>query len=187
MEQAELPDVRFSEPEELVHGPVPMIPVLRWRRAADVGRPLVSAPEPAVVEEPYLPNRGVVHPEQLVDYRYVELLPQDLQDRIAEWEKNGDGLGYSAWSVVPGWKVGGFPSWRMSGPWTVNCSTCGTEMSLLFTIGHGEWDAAGLWWPVEEPADTADPLTGVFIGRGFDWYVFHCPASFDHPFSTAMQ
>jgi hypothetical protein len=30
-------------------------------------------------------------------------------------------------------------------------------------------------------------MTGVVINRGFDWYVFHCPVSFDHPFATEMQ
>jgi hypothetical protein len=51
--------------------------------AADIGRPLATAPEPAVVEENHLPNPCVVHPEQVADYRYRELPPKELQDRIA--------------------------------------------------------------------------------------------------------
>ncbi|MET0495538.1 MAG: hypothetical protein ABW000_20625 [Actinoplanes sp.] len=90
-------------------------------------------------------------------------------------------------ATVPGWKVGGFPSWRMTGPGTMDCGTCGTEMTLLFTVGQGEWDEAGHWRPIEDPADTTDPLTGIVIGRGFDWYLFLCPVSFDHPFRTVMQ
>jgi hypothetical protein len=225
-ERAELPAPGFSEPEELIHQPVPLIPVaqlyrrdvpdfigpddtdlfqvlwcpldhplsdlipklrLIWRRTADVGRPLLTAPEPPVVEENYLPNRCVVHPEQVVDYRYWEMLPEDLQARIAAWEKDIGGLDYSAWSVVPGWKVGGFPSGRMSGPFTLTCRTCDAEMVLLFTVGYGEWDEAGDWRPIEDPADTTDPLTGVVIGRGFDWYLLRCPVSFEHPISTIMQ
>lgn len=160
---------------------------LFWRRTADVGRPLASAPEPPAVEENHLPNPCVVHPEQVVDHRYRELLPAHLGASIAAWEKDTDGPGYRAWSVVPGWKVGGFASWRTTGPGTMNCRACGTEMSLLFTVGSGEWDEAGHWRPIEDPADTTDPLTGVIIGRGFDWYVFRCPVSCDHPFSTVMQ
>jgi hypothetical protein len=60
-------------------------------------------------------------------------------------------------------------------------------MTLLFTVGSGEWDEAGNWRPIEDPVDTVDPMTGVVINRGFDWYVFHCPVSFDHPFATEMQ
>lgn len=160
---------------------------LLWRRTADIGRPLAAAPEPPAVEEFYLPNRCVVHPEQVVDYRDRELLPQELQARIAAWETDTDGPGYWAWSVVPGWKMGGFPSWRMTGPGTLNCRACGTEMALLFTVGSGEWDEAGYWRPIEDPADTTDPITEVVIGRGFDWNVFYCPASFDHPFPAVMQ
>jgi hypothetical protein len=225
-ERAELPAASFSEPEELIHQPVPLIAVaqlyrrdvpdfigpddadllqvlwcplnhveeddaprlrLFWRRTSDIGRPLATAPEPPAVEENYLPNPCVVHPEQVVDYRYREVLPEELQARIAAWGKDADGPGYEMWSVVPGWKVGGFPSWRMSGPGTMNCTTCGAEMTLLFTVGFGEWDEAGHWRPIEDPADTADPMTGIIIGRGFDWYVFHCPVSFSHPFATQMQ
>jgi hypothetical protein len=160
---------------------------LLWRRTADIGLPRPAAPEAPAVEENYLRNVCAVHPEQVFDYRDWEVLPAELQARIDAWEKGTDGPGYSVWSVVPGWKVGGFPSWRMTGPDTMNCRTCGTEMTLLFTVGFGEWDEAGHWRPAEDPADSADPITEVVIGRGFDWYVFRCPVSFDHPCSDAMQ
>ncbi|GAA2915975.1 hypothetical protein Acy02nite_91970 [Actinoplanes cyaneus] len=224
-ERAELRALDSEEPEELIHQPVPMIPVaqlyrrdvpdfagpddtdlfqmlwcplnhadedapklrLLWRRAADVREALTNAPQPLAVEENYLPNPCVVHPEQVVDHRDREVLPAPLQARLADWEKDTDGPGYSAWSVVPGWKMGGFPSWRMSGPGTADCPTCHTEMTLLFTVGFGEWDRDGHWRPVEDPADTTDPMTEVVIGRGFDWYVFRCPVSYDHPFSDIMQ
>jgi hypothetical protein len=158
-----------------------------WRRTADFGRPLAAAPEPPAVEEEYLPSPCIVHPEQVVDYRYEEVLPADLRARIAAWEQGTDGPGYGVWSVVPGWKVGGLPSWRMTGPGTSDCRTCDAEMTLLFTVGFGEWDEEGYWRPLEDPAELADPMTGILIGRGFDWYVFVCPASFDHPIATVMQ
>jgi hypothetical protein len=129
----------------------------------------------------------VTHPEQLVDYRDWEVLPKSLRERIAAWEEETGGPGYPAWSVVPGWKMGGFSSWRMSGPGSLGCRRCDAELTLLFTVGHGEWDEEGLWRPIEDPADSTDPLTGIFIGRGCDWYVFHCPASFDHPVAAIMQ
>ncbi|MBO3743025.1 hypothetical protein [Actinoplanes flavus] len=224
-ERAELASLEVPEPEELVHRPVPLIPVaqvyrrdvpgfigpddtdlfqvlwcplghadedapkieLFWRHTADITRPLQTAPEPPAVEEAYLPNACVVHPEHFVDYRYFEMLPRDLQARISAWEKETGGPDYSKWSAVPGWKVGGFPSFRMSGPISMTCETCDTEMSLLFAVGHGEWDEAGYWCPLEDPVDLSDPLTGIFIGRGFDWYILHCPVSPDHPFSPMMQ
>ncbi|GAA1619161.1 hypothetical protein [Actinoplanes couchii] len=224
-ELAELPGIRFSEPEELARQSIPMIPVAQlyrrdvpgflgpddtdlfqvlwcplfhaedmtprirvlWRRTADVGEPLTAAPEPPVVEEDHLPNPCAVHPERVSDYPYREILPEPLRARIAAWEAQTGGPGYRAWSVVPGWKVGGHPSWRMTGPGTMHCRTCGTEMRLLFTVGFGEWDEAGWWRPIEEPAGDTDPMTEVVINRGFDWYLFHCPASFDHPIDTVMQ
>jgi hypothetical protein len=224
-ERAELTLLDASEPEALIHRPVPLIPVAQlyrrdvpdflgpgdtdlfqllwcplghedddapairvfWRRTAEIGPPLTTAPEAPAVEEFYLPNRCVVHPEQVVDYRYEEVLPADLRARILAWEKANPGASYGRSAVVPGWKMGGFPTWRMTGPGSMNCQICDHEMVLVFTVGYGEWDESGGWRPIEDPADFRDPLTEVLIGRGFDWHIFLCPASFDHPIATVMQ
>lgn len=167
-----------------------------WRRSTDVGRPLDAAPEPPVVNNDYLPTPCVVYPEQIREYQYGGLLPDELDGRITAWEEGlaeeGDDehrLTYqSDLSLAPGWKVGGFANWSLTDPHPVECAICGTAMTLLFTADSKEWDGpADSWRPVQEPAGaTADP-TDVAIGRGYALYVFRCPVSFEHPVTTAMQ
>ncbi|MCM4084716.1 hypothetical protein [Paractinoplanes hotanensis] len=162
---------------------------LYWRRSAGVGPRLEAAPEPPVVEEPYLPNRCVVHPEQIREYEYAAKLPEHLATRIAAWEEDGDHedvIDYSVdLSLAPGWKVGGFANWSLTDPLPNDCAECGTAMTLLLTADSSEWEGAGSsWQPVE---DAVPEPTEVVIGRGYALYIFRCPASFDHPPSTAMQ
>ncbi|MGW6414460.1 hypothetical protein [Streptomyces sp. NPDC055055] len=70
------------------HGPERTVDVeLRWRRAAEVGAVLAPQPEPPVVgREECVPTPCVLHPEQVVEYEYLGLLDEELQDEIAEWE-----------------------------------------------------------------------------------------------------
>ncbi|TMR00130.1 hypothetical protein ETD83_17480 [Actinomadura soli] len=234
-ELAELPDIDFSEPHDLVKQPIPLIPVaqlyrrdvpdfagpqgtdllqvlwcpldhpkeghnprvrLYWRRAADVTRPLETAPEPPVVSDAYLPEPCVVHPERVREYQYGGLLPEQLDARIVAWEKAGEagdedetGRSYHYdLSLAPGWKVGGYANWSLTDPYPMDCTECGTAMTLLFTADSSEWHGTGgSWRPVEEPAQALSGPTEVVIGRGYALYVFRCPVSFEHPPSTAMQ
>lgn len=96
---------------------------LYWRRAADIGPPLDTAPEPPVVNGCYLPNPCVVHPEQIREYQYRGLLPEELDARITAWQQQiaqreadeDNALSYQAdLSVAPGWKVGGFANWSLT-------------------------------------------------------------------------
>jgi hypothetical protein len=165
---------------------------LYWRRSTEIGPARDAAPEPPVINENYLPNPCVVHPEQITEYQYVGLLPEDLQARITEWEEqNGDDmLDYQfTLSLAVGWKVGGFASWSLSDPQPMDCAECGTAMTLLITADTGEWGGEALitWRPVEEPEGATANPTDVIISRGYGLYVFRCPASFDHPPATAMQ
>lgn len=95
---------------------------LYWRRSADVPEPLAAAPEPSVVSDSYLPNRCVVYPEQVREFQYGGLLPEDLDARILAWEEEmegeeEDGLSYQTdLSLAPGWKVGGFANWSLTAP-----------------------------------------------------------------------
>ncbi|MBB5866825.1 hypothetical protein F4553_000204 [Allocatelliglobosispora scoriae] len=225
-ERAEVPDYDFSEPDDLVEQPIPLVAVaqlyrrdvpdfagpdgtdllqvlwcpldhpeegynprvrLYWRRSGDVVDPLERAPEPPVVNDAYLPTPCVVFPEQVREYRYAALLPAELETRIRAWE--GGGLSYqSDLSLAPGWKVGGFAGWSLTDPLPMDCAECGAAMTLLFTAASGEWDGGnGSWRPVEEPETASCDPTGVTIGRGYSLHVFRCPASFEHPHSTAMQ
>jgi len=163
---------------------------LYWRRSAGVTRPLEVTPEPPLVLDSYLPVACIVEPEQVREYQYCELLPEDLRERISEWEEEaGEPAGYSYGdhlSVAPGWKVGGFAGWNLFGPRSVDCDECGTAMTLLFTSDLSEWDPEGSWRPVQEAVDAESNPTGVTIGRGYSLYVFRCPASHEHPHVTVM-
>lgn len=169
---------------------------LYWRRSADVTRPLHEAPEPPVVRDVYLPVPCVVHPEQVREYQYGALLPEELDVRITAWEEeaekqteNGAARSYQYdLSLAPGWKVGGFANWSLTDPQPMNCTECATAMTLLFTADSSEWQGTGgSWRPMEEPAQASPNPTGVTIGRGYALYVFRCPASSEHPPAAAMQ
>ncbi|GHJ42844.1 hypothetical protein Cs7R123_01860 [Catellatospora sp. TT07R-123] len=161
---------------------------LFWRRAADVTRPLDTAPEPSVVNDSYLPTPCVVHPEQIREFQYGDLLPKELDAQVTAWEKQtGHQYQYDL-SLAPGWKVGGFANWSLTDPHAVDCAECGTAMTLLFTADSGEWDGGSRSWrPLEEPEGAKSDPVDVTIGRGYSLYVFRCPVSFDHPPATAMQ
>ena len=170
---------------------------LYWRRSSDVTGPLDAAPEPPVVSDAYLPVPCVVHPEQVREYQYGGLLPEELDARITAWEEEAEeeneeeetGRSYQYdLSLAPGWKVGGFANWSLTDPHAMNCAECGTTMTLLFTADSSEWHGTGgSWRPVEEPAEASPNPTDVSIGRSYALYVLLCPASFDHPPATAMQ
>ncbi|NUR69249.1 MAG: hypothetical protein HOU81_00255 [Hamadaea sp.] len=161
-----------------------------WRRSDEIGRLLDAAPEPPVVNDDYFPTPCVVHPEQIREFPYAGLLPDDLKSRIRAWEQKHDGSGYQYdLSLAPGWKVGGYANWSLTDPYPMNCADCGTTMTLLFTADSGEWQGGDTssWRPVEETSQASPGPTDVVIGRGYALYVFRCPASFDHPVATAMQ
>jgi hypothetical protein len=85
--------------------------VLKWRRAAevDVERVLVDQPEPPVMESgDFLPEPCALHPE-------LELLPDELQQRLRQWEQD-TGHHYWGLAIAAGWKVGGWT--RGVGPWS---------------------------------------------------------------------
>ncbi|BCY10079.1 hypothetical protein [Actinoplanes sp. L3-i22] len=156
-----------------------------WRRSADITDPLLEFPEPSVVRDSYLPVPCVLRPEQVVEFQYIDLLPDDLQERINAWEETDDELPrYDCeLSLAPGWKVGGFADWSVSDPQEVNCTECGAEMTLMLTVDSGEW--ADLSWRPE--GDTVVDPTKVVIGRGWDLKIFRCPVSYEHPAATAAQ
>lgn len=160
-------------------------------------RPLGAAPEPPVVSDSYLPTPCIVHPEQVDEYQYCGLLPEELDAQITAWEEaeseneDNDETGRSYqldFSLAPGWKVGGFANWSLTDPHPVDCAQCGAAMTLLFTADSGEWHGTGgSWRPVEDPAEASSNPTDVSIGRGYALYVFRCPTSFDHAPATTMQ
>ncbi|GIE30912.1 hypothetical protein Ait01nite_039570 [Actinoplanes italicus] len=163
-------------------------PRVYWRRTADITSPLSTAPEPLVVRDDYLPAPCVVHPEQVVEYPYPDLLPEDLQALVTASEEDEDDdevIGYFEVSQAPGFKVGGHANWSLTDPAPMDCAECGTPMTLLFTAASSERNGRECVWAPSE--DTPFTPTGITIGRGYSLYVFRCPASFGHPTATAMQ
>jgi hypothetical protein len=165
---------------------------LRWRRTAEVTEVVQAPPQPAVVNDDYLPEPCVLHPEQVREYDYLDLLPAPLAARIRDWDDHD--LYFSALSVADGWKLGGFANWNLSDPEPVDCESCGTPMRLLLCAASAEWDGDRAWRPLEDAAESdfqslhgPQAPTAVTIGRGYSLWVHYCPVSFDHPHRTAMQ
>lgn len=118
----------------------------------------------------YLLQQCVVHPEPITEYPDTEDLPEPLQDRIHAWQDTlGEEPSYdyrNDLSVAPGLKTGGWPYWPHC-PRPIECD-CGSEMSLLLTLPHGERGARS-WTPIEDRFHAAKP--------GYD-AEFHDPTGF---------
>lgn len=169
----------------------------RWRRAADVVRPLAQAPEPPLIGmEEYVPQPCVLHPEQVTEYPAADRLPDDLVARIRAWEQESGGdVHYSVLAVAHGWKAGGWAApWTFRDPVPLSCGECGGGVDALLTIDGAEWDGDKAWRPVEDaddrdrpPYPSANGPTMVTIGRGYTLQVYRCTRDARHPVVTAMQ
>jgi hypothetical protein len=174
-----------------------------WRKSAEVVQALDNPPEPEVVGyEGYVPEPCVFDPEQVLEHQYAELLPDELRERIDAWDEQQEEEAEEAeeeeWvayqydlSIPPGWKVGGFASWHVTGPAQLTCE-CGRTMKLLVTIDSKEWDnGTRSWVPVEDRAliDTMDANipTHITVGRGGSLRIFVCPIDPTHPHRINLQ
>ncbi|MFJ3711230.1 MULTISPECIES: hypothetical protein [unclassified Streptomyces] len=182
------------------HG-LPRIPDihLRWRKASDCGEILTTPPSPPVVGDyEYVPEPCTLHPERVVEHEYMELLSESLQERITDWEveqedtNDDDALTYHHdLSIAPGWKVGGYASWNVTGVNTFTCS-CGIPMQLLLKIDSKEWDGGTRSWvPTEDrelirTRDASVP-TQVTVGRAGSLNIFACPVDPTHPHRVSLQ
>lgn len=116
-----------------------------------------------------------------------------MQERIAAWEGPEDaGDRYiSDLSTAPGWKVGGYVAWPLTGPRPLLCSVCGAELAPLLTADEREWDPSTTSWIPYEDQPAADTLwandpTGVSPGRG-RLTVAVCPWHPHHPIDLVVQ
>jgi hypothetical protein len=167
---------------------------LHLHKASEVSEVLAEQPALEVVgREEYVPDPCVLHPEQVIEHQYGGLLPCPIRVRLDEWEdwEDEDAVSYQFdLSVPPGWKVGGFASWHVTGPQDVVCE-CGHQMELLLTIDSREWDTGTRSWvPIEdqELADTeANTPTQVVVGGGGRLLVFVCPTDWSHPHRLVLQ
>ncbi|MEU6389097.1 hypothetical protein [Streptomyces sp. NPDC046939] len=93
-------------------------------------------------------------------------------------------------SIAPGWKVGGYATWHLTGPARVDCAACGTPMRPLLTVEDGEWDGTTTWVPLEDRhligVPGASTPTGVQLGRGL-LRIFTCPTDIGHPHRLSFQ
>ncbi|MFD7495085.1 hypothetical protein ACFV8T_22110 [Streptomyces sp. NPDC059832] len=170
---------------------------LVWRRAAEVGPPLTTPPEPSVIGNGnYLPGPCLLHPERVTEYPAPHELDEALAERVRAWEEEHDYLYQGALSVAPGWKLGGWGNWSFCDPWPMECPDCGGGVRPLLTVDSGEWDNEMHWRPVEDEAADAAPgvvypqpqePTQVTIGRGCTMQVYSCERSFGHTALQVMQ
>ncbi|OMI85716.1 hypothetical protein BSZ07_32575 [Streptomyces sp. M1013] len=167
---------------------------LRWRNTTAVSDVLTEQPEPEVVgRAEYVPDPCLLHPEQVGEHQWGDLLPYSIRERLDEWEdwEDEDAVSYqSDLSIPPGWKVGGFAPWPLTGPQDVVCR-CGQRMDLLLAVDSREWDrGTRSWVPVEDRhlADTeANTPTQVVVGRGGRLLIFVCAADWSHPNRVLVQ
>ncbi|MGW0184641.1 hypothetical protein ACWDV7_02630 [Streptomyces sp. NPDC003362] len=177
---------------------------LRWRRSQDIGTPLTEQPVPEVVGRAELvPSVCVVHPEEVIEYPWIEELPGNLWELVEAWagpadeeeeedegEDEGEQYIYDL-STAPGWKVGGHIAWNLTGPARLTCSVCGTKLTALLTADQREWDPATTSWvPCEDRQDIqvmgANVPTSVSPGRG-RLIIAVCPRDSHHPFRLVTQ
>lgn len=167
--------------------------VLRWRSAAEVTDPLSTPPLPAAVDDNYLPQPCVLHPEEVTEYPAPHCLPRDLAERVGEWEARMNLVYQHELAVASGCKVGGHAPWSFSDPWPMSCDDCGAGVEPLLTLATSEWDGTRSWQPLEDVEDTSPPYpaahepTMLSIGRGYNLQLYTCAAFPAHQHVTNMQ
>jgi hypothetical protein len=167
--------------------------VLRWRVAAEVTDPLAEPPSPVAVEEHYLPQPCVLHPEEVTEYPAPHCLPEDLDEQIREWEDRNDVAYHYFLSVADGTKAGGHAPWSFSDPFPMSCPDCDADVEPLLTLASAEWDGHGSWQPVEDAEAQHPPFpaphepTMLMIGRGYNLQLYACTADPTHQHVANMQ
>jgi len=178
---------------------------VQWRSSAGIGEMLADPPCPEVIGDAgYVPEPCVLDPEQVVEHEYQELLSEALQERIEAWEAEAEEAAEESYdeeadfvtyhhdlSIAPGWKIGGYGSWSVTGPSEMTCS-CGEPMQLLLTIDSREWDGGTLSWvPLEDRElineSEANAPTQVTVGRGGSLNIFTCSANPAHEHRVSIQ
>ncbi|MCR3752473.1 hypothetical protein LX88_006468 [Lentzea californiensis] len=167
--------------------------VLRWRVVAEVTDLLIDPPLPSAVDDNYLPQPCVLHPEEVTEYPAPHCLPAGLAREVREWEDRESARYQYDLSVAPGCKAGGYGPWSFSDPSPMSCPDCGADVEPLLTIASSEWDGVKSWQPLEDaevvhpPYPAAHEPTMLSIGRGYNLQLYTCVASPAHRHVTNMQ
>lgn len=126
--------------------------IVRWRSEVAVTTPLDSPPAPVPwCRDDYLPATCLLHPERVLEYPHPgDPLPQELLERIWEWDEGSEWEYQYHLSVAPGTKVGGWVKFAQDPSWP-DCSRR-HQMDHLLTIASRENDGASweTWAPVEQ-------------------------------------
>lgn len=167
---------------------------LYWRKAGDTGTILTQPPRPHAVDDRfYLPIACVLHPEQVVEYQYCDLLPPELREQVEsadeDWQDESGLHHQYDLSIAPGCKAGGWASWHLTDPWNLTCSQCNADFDLLVKFDSKEWDGIVTWKPVEDDVDdrNAQCPTGLTHGRWGEMRIFVCSADITHAFQLNIQ
>jgi hypothetical protein len=130
-----------------------------WRTASRVLDPRPANPPPTDAYYEYVPFPCRLLPERVIEYPSVYELPDELVERIYEWEgQHLSEKGEHLWeyesdlSVCEGSKIGGYVRVIQS-LWVPGCE-CGEEMEHLLTVESMEWNGVvdQRWTPLEEQA-----------------------------------
>ncbi|GAA2478548.1 hypothetical protein GCM10010406_13390 [Streptomyces thermolineatus] len=141
---------------------------LRRRRAGDVRDVLASPPAPCrTADHYYLPRPCTVAPAEALDLPDRDELPPDLWERVERWRGGTGRTDYYDLACVQGWKLGGWPTWRVTDLEEINC-VCGSRMRLFLTVD-------------------SDDAPGLVIGRGGRLQIFQCPEDIGHPLRLNTQ
>ncbi|MFG3418389.1 hypothetical protein ACIBTZ_08045 [Micromonospora sp. NPDC049460] len=159
---------------------------LRWRREADVTATLTEPPRGETGTEGYVPQPCRLHPEQIVEYPYIEELPAELR-ALAEADEDEE---YLDTFMAPGWKVGGYARWSLTDLSPTPCPRCAGPTTLALVIDSSE-HGADRWRPTRADGapDDDDPYepTGVVVGRYGALRIFVCLTCPDVPFLLDQQ
>ncbi|WP_148310596.1 hypothetical protein [Nocardia otitidiscaviarum] len=138
---------------------------LVWRQSEPNTPLLSSMPAPRQFEDFWIPRPCLLHPERVVEYPFYQVLPQELRERLSQWQTLHTGSTHCdrdpcccyqySLSVAPGCKVGGWTSWHLTDMYPVPCEDCGDSTRALLQLDSAEWNGGSgpRWKPVvDDPA-----------------------------------
>ncbi|SHN37061.1 hypothetical protein SAMN05216499_1498 [Actinacidiphila paucisporea] len=138
------------------------------------------------VEDSYLVHPCTIDQERVDEYPDSEVLPPLLAEAADAISTEDGGYQYSL-SVARGWKIGGWPSWHLTGLQHIECPDCAGPVKLLIKVDSCEWDGGSdRWWPLEERSLTeeqepaAREPTGTVVGRFGELRIFTCESNPAH-------
>jgi len=155
-----------------------------WRASAEVTELAGPPPQPASIDDEFIPRPCVFRPCQVVEYPNIEELPDEIKSTLSFVNEAGYVIGgYKGWPpVIQGSKVGGWAFWWQTSPWKHNCQDCGAGLRLLLSLHTYEHEnelcscEGGQLAPV-----------GWEFGRQGALNIFTCPEDSTHAFKLHID